>query len=178
MTLHMSNFKVLNHNHISWFSKDKPGNTTSRNRNVDLKTVSWLQGEVTRASRGFEWEHPMGWSRRMVSALLPFRGIARRWCTAQLLPRTIHCHNKSVEKRSIDGQGAGCSPASRWGRVRPELPAGLPGTGQCWGSMTCVATVLHYVYPHPSAFWLWTAEVPKKHLSQSALRFPTNSPWK
>lgn len=65
MTPYMSKFKVLNDNHISWFYKQEPGNSTSRNRDVDSKTVSGLQERLVRASRGLNgktpWGAPEGW---------------------------------------------------------------------------------------------------------------------
>lgn len=64
-TPYTSKFKILNHNLIFQFYNEQPGNTSSRNRNVDSRTASGLQGGLTRASRGLNgnttWGDPEEW---------------------------------------------------------------------------------------------------------------------
>ena len=57
---YMSKLKIWNHNHISWFYKKELGNTTSRNRDVDSRTVSELRGLLARTSRGWNGNIPWG----------------------------------------------------------------------------------------------------------------------
>lgn len=112
-TPYMSKFKVLNHNHVSWLYKQEPGNSTSRNRDVDSRTVPGLQGGLMRASRGLNenipWGDPEGW---FLSSYL-WGGNCRRLMHTSNSPnssQTIRSTKKSADKRSTDGQGAGCSP--------------------------------------------------------------------
>lgn len=158
ITPYMSKFKVLNHNHVSWLYKQEPGNSTSRNRDVDSRTVPGLQGGLMRASRGLNentpWGDPEGW---FLSSYL-WGGIAGGWRThptAQTLPR-LSTSPKSLRMRgALTARELAALPPSSRGRDGSGLTASLPCTSCRWsqrGSMKCAATVLCSVYPHPSAF--------------------------
>lgn len=179
VTLYMSNFKILNHSHISWFYKDKPGNTTRRNRNVDLKLSlgSKKSLEPQKDLNGnTPWGDPEGWflPSCLLGELLEVDALVLQ---PNFFPELSTATESLWRRGTLMARELVALLPSPQGRVRPKLPALLSGTSQRWGSMR-TATVLRYVYPHPSAFWLWTVEGPKKHLSQYGLRFPTNSPWK